>query len=88
MDVCIDEVVEESYDLLLGFVSDMVDDVFDFDLDVIFDVFVVYVFGCNGVVSWNKFENGILFDNDDFELLFDVILKYVFVLLYDDEVFF
>lgn len=85
-DVCIVEVEEEVYDLLLGFVFDLVDDVLDFDVDVLFDVLVVYVFGCVGVVLWNCFVDGVLFDNDDFEFLFEVIFEYVFVLVYDDEV--
>ena len=41
-DARIDEVVEESHDLLLGLASDLADDVPDLDLDALLDVPVVY----------------------------------------------
>ncbi len=84
-DARIDEVVEESHDLLLGLASDLSDDVPDLDLDAILDVPVVYASGRNGAASWNKPENGTLPDNDDLEPLFDAILKHVPAPVYDDE---
>jgi GTP-binding protein len=84
-DARIDEVVEESHDLLLGLASDLHDDVPDLDLDAILDVPVVYASGRNGAASWNKPENGTLPDNDDLEPLFDAILKHVPAPEYDDE---
>jgi len=84
-DARIDEVVEESHDLLLGLASDLHDDVPDLDLDSILDVPVVYASGRNGAASWNKPANGELPDNDDLEPLFDAILKHVPAPEYDDE---
>ncbi len=84
-DARIDEVVEESHDLLLGLASDMADDVPDLDLDSILDVPVVYASGRNGAASWNKPENGSLPDNDDLEPLFDAILKHIPAPTFDDE---
>jgi len=84
-DARIDEVVEESHDLLLGLASDLVDDVPDLDIDALLDVPVVYASGRNGAASWNKPENGTLPDNDDLEPLFDAILKHVPMPSYDDE---
>jgi len=84
-DARIDEVVEESHDLLLGLASDLVDDVPDLDVDALLDVPVVYASGRNGAASWNKPENGSLPDNDDLEPLFDAILRHVPAPTYDDE---
>ncbi|MEP6843556.1 MAG: translational GTPase TypA, partial [Pseudolysinimonas sp.] len=84
-DARIDEVVEESHDLLLGLASDLIDDVPDLDLDALLDVPVVYASGRNGAASWNKPENGTLPDNADLEPLFDAILKHVPAPSYDDE---
>jgi len=84
-DARIDEVVEESHDLLLGLASDLSDDVPDLDIDALLDVPVVYASGRNGAASWNKPENGTLPDNDDLEPLFDAILKHVPAPSYDDE---
>ncbi|MEO6116590.1 MAG: translational GTPase TypA, partial [Pseudolysinimonas sp.] len=84
-DARIDEVVEESHDLLLGLASDLVDDVPDLDIDALLDVPVVYASGRNGAASWNKPANGTLPDNDDLEPLFDAILKHVPAPSYDDE---
>src|SRR3954451_14258507 len=50
-DARIDEVVEESHDLLLGLASDLSDDVPELDLDAILDVPVVYASGRNGAAS-------------------------------------
>jgi GTP-binding protein len=84
-DARIDEVVEESHDLLLGLASDLANDVSDLDLDAILEVPVVYASGRNGAASWMKPANGMLPDNDDLEPLFDAILKHVPAVAYDDE---
>ncbi|MFC5501004.1 translational GTPase TypA [Lysinimonas soli] len=84
-DARIDEVVEESHDLLLGLASDLSDDVPDLDIDALLDVPVVYASGRNGAASWNKPENGTLPDNDDLEPLFEAILKHVPAPEYDDQ---
>jgi len=84
-DARIDEVVEESHDLLLALASDLHDDMPDLDLDAILDLPVVYASGRNGAASWNKPENGTLPDNDDLEPLFEAILTHVPAPSYDDE---
>lgn len=84
-DARIDEVVEESHDLLLNLASDLHDDMPDLDVDALLDLPVVYASGRNGAASWNKPENGTLPDNDDLEPLFDAILKHVPAPTYDDE---
>jgi GTP-binding protein len=84
-DARIDEVVEESHDLLLALASDLHDDMPDLDVDSLLDLPVVYASGRNGAASWNKPENGTLPDNDDLEPLFDAILKHVPAPSYDDE---
>ena len=84
-DARIDEVVEESHDLLLNLASDLHDDMPDLDVDSLLDLPVVYASGRNGAASWNKPENGTLPDNDDLEPLFDAILKHVPAPSYDDE---
>jgi GTP-binding protein len=84
-DARIDEVVEESHDLLLALASDLHDDMPDLDVDMLLDLPVVYASGRNGAASWNKPENGTLPDNPDLEPLFDAILKHVPAPSYDDE---
>ncbi|HEX7834329.1 MAG TPA: translational GTPase TypA [Pseudolysinimonas sp.] len=84
-DARIDEVVEESHDLLLALASDLHDDMPDLDVDSLLDLPVVYASGRNGAASWNKPENGTLPDNPDLEPLFDAILKHVPAPSYDDE---
>jgi GTP-binding protein len=84
-DARIDEVVEESHDLLLALASDLHDDMPDLDVDLLLELPVVYASGRNGAASWNKPENGTLPDNDDLEPLFDAILKHVPAPSYDDE---
>jgi GTP-binding protein len=84
-DARIDEVVEESHDLLLNLASDLHDDMPDLDVDALLDLPVVYASGRNGAASWNKPANGSLPDNDDLEPLFDAILKHVPAPTFDDE---
>jgi GTP-binding protein len=84
-DARIDEVVEESHDLLLGLASDIVDDVPDLDVDALLEVPIVYASGRNGAASWTKPANGSLPDNADLEPLFEAILRHVPAPAYDDE---
>ncbi len=84
-DARIEEVEEESHDLLLGLASDLVDDVPDLDVDALLDVPVVYASGKAGRASRNRPANGELPDNDDLEPLFEAILEHVPAPSYDDE---
>jgi GTP-binding protein len=84
-DARIDEVVEESHDLLLALASDLHDDMPDMNVDSLLDLPVVFASGRNGAASWNKPGNGELPDNPDLEPLFDAILKHVPAPGYDDE---
>jgi GTP-binding protein len=84
-DARIDEVVEESHDLLLNLASDLHDDLPDLDVDALLDLPVVYASGRNGAASLNQPANGELPDNDDLEPLFEAILEHVPAPSYDDE---
>ena len=83
-DARIDEVVEESHDLLLGIASDLHDDLPDLDIDQILNLPVLYASGRAGAASWNRPENGVLPDNDDLEPLFEAIIKHIPAPAYDD----
>lgn len=76
-DARIDEVVEESHDLLLGLASDLNDTVPDLDVDAILDLPVIYASGRAGRASLNKPADGQLPDSEDLEPLFEAILKYI-----------
>lgn len=76
-DARIDEVVEETHDLLLGLASDLSDEVPELDVDAILNLPVIYASGRAGAASLNKPENGSLPDNSDLEPLFEAILKYI-----------
>jgi GTP-binding protein len=76
-DARIDEVVEESHDLLLGLASDLNDTVPDLDVDAILDLPVIYASGRAGRASLNKPNDGELPDSEDLEPLFEAILKYI-----------
>ncbi|WP_394552575.1 translational GTPase TypA [Agromyces sp. MMS24-JH15] len=84
-DARIEEVEEESHDLLLGLASDLVDDVPDLDVDALLDVPVVYASGKAGRASLNRPENGELPDNEDLEPLFGAIIEHIPAPAYDDE---
>ncbi|MBX3194663.1 MAG: translational GTPase TypA [Microbacteriaceae bacterium] len=84
-DARIDQVVEESHDLLLNLASDLHDDMPDLDVDSLLDLPVVYASGRNGAASWNKPDNGSLPDNGDLEPLFEAILRHIPAPTYDDE---
>jgi GTP-binding protein len=76
-DARIDEVVEESHDLLLGLASDLHDSVPDLDVDSILDLPVIYASGRAGRASLNKPADGTLPDSEDLEPLFRAILRYI-----------
>ncbi|MTA82532.1 MAG: GTP-binding protein, partial [Actinobacteria bacterium] len=84
-DARIDEVVEETHDLLLGLASDLADEVPELDIDAILDLPVIYASGRAGAASLNKPENGTLPDNADLEPLFGAIMKYIPAPKYDPE---
>jgi len=84
-DARIDEVVEESHDLLLGLASDLADDVPDLDIDAILELPVIYASGRAGRASLNKPADGTLPDSEDLEPLFEAILKHIPAPTFDDE---
>jgi GTP-binding protein len=84
-DARIDEVVEETHDLLLGLASDIHEDVPELDVDAILDLPVIYASGRAGRASMNKPGDGTLPDNEDLEPLFEAIMKYIPAPKYDDE---
>ena len=85
-DARIDEVVEESHDLLLGLASDLHDTVPDLDVDAILDLPVIYASGRAGRASLNKPADGSMPDTDNLEPLFEAILKYIPAPSYDESV--
>jgi len=84
-DARIDEVVEETHDLLLGLASDLHDDVPDLDIDGILELPVIYASGRAGRASLNKPVDGTLPDHENLEPLFEAILKHIPAPTYDDE---
>ncbi|MFM6980566.1 MAG: translational GTPase TypA [Micrococcales bacterium] len=84
-DARIDEVVEETHDLLLGLASDLSDDVPDLDIDSILELPVIYASGRAGKASLTKPADGTLPDSENLEPLFEAILKHVPAPKYDDE---
>lgn len=84
-DARIDEVVEETHDLLLGLASDIHEDVPDLDVDSILDLPVIYASGRAGRASLNKPADGTMPDNEDLEPLFGAILANIPAPKYDPE---
>jgi GTP-binding protein len=84
-DARIDEVVEETHDLLLGLASDIHEDVPELDIDAILDLPVIYASGRAGRASMTKPADGSMPDGDDLEPLFEAIMKYIPAPKYDDE---
>lgn len=84
-DARIDEVVEESHDLLLGLASDLADDVPELDIDAILELPVIYASGRAGRASLNKPADGTLPDAENLEPLFQAILKHIPAPTFDDE---
>ena len=84
-DARIDEVVEETHDLLLGLASDIHEDVPELDVDAILDLPVIYASGRAGRASLTKPADGTMPDSEDLEPLVGAILKYIPAPKYDDE---
>ena len=84
-DARIDEVVEETHDLLLGLASDLHETVPDLDVDAILELPVIYASGREGRASLNQPANGSLPDSEDLEPLFEAILKYIPAPKYDEK---
>jgi GTP-binding protein len=84
-DARIDEVVEETHDLLLGLASDIHEDVPELDVDAILDLPVIYASGRAGRASMTKPADGSMPDGEDLEPLFEAIMKYIPAPKYDDE---
>ena len=84
-DARIDEVVEETHDLLLGLASDLHDTVPDLDIDGILELPIIYASGRAGIASLNKPADGTMPEGDDLEPLFGAIMKYIPAPVYDDE---
>lgn len=74
-DARIDEVVEETHDLLLGLASDLHDEVPDLDVDALLEVPVVYASAKAGRASLEQPADGALPDNDNLEPLFQTIME-------------
>ncbi len=71
----IDEVVEETHDLLLGLASDLEDEVPDLDVDALLEVPVVFASAKNGIASLTQPADGTLPEGDTVEPLFKVIME-------------
>ena len=84
-DARIDEVVEETHDLLLGLASDIHEDVPELDVDAILDLPVIYASGRAGRASMTKPADGSMPDGEDLEPLFEAIMKYIPAPKHDDE---
>ncbi len=84
-DARIDEVVEETHDLLLGLASDLHDTVPDLDIDGILELPIIYASGRAGIASLNKPADGTMPEGEDLEPLFGAIMKYIPAPVYDDE---
>ena len=84
-DARIDEVVDETHDLLLGLASDLHDTVPDLDIDGILELPIIYASGRAGIASLNKPADGTLPEGENLEPLFGAIMKHIPAPTYDDE---
>jgi len=84
-DARIDEVVEETHDLLLGLASDLHDSVPDLDIDGILELPIIYASGRAGIASLTKPLDGTMPEGDNLEPLFGAIMKHIPAPVYDDE---
>jgi GTP-binding protein len=84
-DARIDEVVEETHDLLLGLASDLHDTVPDLDIDGILELPIIYASGRAGIASLVKPADGSMPEGENLEPLFGAIMKHIPAPLYDDE---
>ncbi|WP_062203423.1 translational GTPase TypA [Demequina salsinemoris] len=80
----IDEVVEETHDLLLGLASDLEDEVPDLDVDALLEVPVVFASAKNGIASLTQPADGTLPEGDTVEPLFKVIMERIPAPSYDE----
>ncbi|WP_062301982.1 translational GTPase TypA [Demequina subtropica] len=71
----IEEVVEETHDLLLGLASDLEDEVPDLDVDALLEVPVIYASAKAGIASLTQPADGTLPEGDSVEPLFKVIME-------------
>ena len=85
-DARINEVVDESHDLLLGLASDLHDSVPDLDIDSILELPVIFASGRAGRASLNQPADGSLPDSENLEPLFEAILKYIPAPSYDESI--
>jgi GTP-binding protein len=77
-DARIEEVLDETHDLLLGLASDIIESGnADLDPDALLEAPVIYAAAKKGMASANQPENGGLPDNDDLEPLFKAIIDTV-----------
>ncbi|MBV7431923.1 translational GTPase TypA [Dermabacteraceae bacterium P13101] len=81
----IDEVVQESMDLLLGLASDLAEEVPDLDVDSVLDVPVVYASAKAGRASIEQPADGALPADETVEALFKTIIEKIPAPTYDDE---
>ncbi|MFB7722602.1 MULTISPECIES: translational GTPase TypA [unclassified Nocardia] len=75
-DARIEEVVEESHDLLLDLASDLDDEASE-AAELALDLPVLYASGREGKASTNRPENGSAPDAENLDELFEVLMKYV-----------
>ncbi|WP_084075048.1 translational GTPase TypA [Demequina sp. NBRC 110052] len=80
----IDEVVEETHDLLLGLASDLEDEVPDLDVDALLEVPVVFASAKAGIASLTQPADGSLPEGDSVEPLFKVIMERIPAPSYED----
>ncbi|MFV0634208.1 translational GTPase TypA [Demequina sp.] len=84
-DARIDEVVEETHDLLLGLAADLHDEVPDLDVDALLEVPVVYASAKAGRASLNQPGDGDLPDSENLEPLFQTIMERIPGPSYDED---
>ncbi|MFE3101896.1 translational GTPase TypA [Nocardia tengchongensis] len=75
-DARIEEVVEESHDLLLDLASDLDDEASE-AAELALDLPVVYASGRAGVASTKRPDNGTVPDAENLDELFEILMKYV-----------
>ncbi|MFE4460846.1 translational GTPase TypA [Nocardia tengchongensis] len=75
-DARIEEVVEESHDLLLDLASDLDDEASE-AAELALDLPVVYASGRAGVASTKRPDNGTVPDSENLDELFEILMKYV-----------
>ena len=84
-DARIEEVVEESTDLLLGLASDLAEEDPHVDVDAVLDVPVVYASGKAGRASLTRPADGTLPEETTVEAVFKTIIESIPAPSYDDE---